>query len=95
VITRRYECQSPDPAARLLAESVLRRTPDRLEPLAGMALPDSLVLVLSVLVVNSRYPGSWANAIGVPLVAWVAALVVLYALAAGLSGFEAVGVPGV
>lgn len=55
-----------------------------------------LALVAYVAVINSRYPGSWVNAIGISLVAWVAALLVLYLLAAaGIGSFEALGVPGV
>ncbi len=54
-----------------------------------------LALFAYVLVINSRYPGGWVNAVGISLVAWVAALAVLYVLAAiGVSSFEAVGVPG-
>jgi len=55
-----------------------------------------LALVAYVLVINSRYPGGWVDAAGISLVAWGAALAVLYVLAAvGVSSFEAVGVPGV
>lgn len=55
-----------------------------------------LALLAYVLVINSRYPGGWTDAVGISLVAWLAALVVLYALAVvGVSSFEAVGVPGV
>lgn len=54
-----------------------------------------LVLVAYVAVINFRYPGGWVNAILISLIAWIASLVVLYVLAvAGLSTFEAVGVPG-
>lgn len=52
-------------------------------------------LVAYVAVINYRYPGGWAKAIGISLVAWIAALVVLYLLAVfGITAFDAVGVPG-
>jgi len=46
-------------------------------------------------VINRRYPGGWLRAFAIALVAWLAALVVLYLLAVfDISTFEAVGVPG-
>lgn len=54
-----------------------------------------LVLVAYVAVINARYPGGWGNAVLIALIAWFAALVVLYVLAlVGVAGFDAVGVPG-
>ncbi|AGB30280.1 hypothetical protein C488_05082 [Natrinema pellirubrum DSM 15624] len=54
-----------------------------------------LALVAYVGVINWRYPGDWTAAAMIGLVAWVTVLLVLYALAAlGVTGFEAVGVPG-
>jgi len=54
-----------------------------------------LVLVAYVGVINYRYPGGWGTAALIALIAWVAALVVLYVLAAaGIAAFEAAGVPG-
>lgn len=54
------------------------------------------VLVAYLAIVNWRYPGGWVQAAGIALVAWISVLVVLYALAVvGLTGFDAVGVPGV
>lgn len=45
--------------------------------------------------INARYPGGWGNAIAIALVAWLAAVAVLYVLAVlGVATFEAVGVPG-
>lgn len=54
-----------------------------------------LVLIAYVGLINYRYPGGWGNAIVIALIAWVAVFVVLYVLALlGITGFEAVGVPG-
>lgn len=55
-----------------------------------------LALLAYVGVINWRYPGGWVNAAAISIVAWIAALVVIYALAAvGLTSFEAAGVPGI
>lgn len=55
-----------------------------------------LALVAYIGVVNYRYPGGWMNAAVISLIAWGAAVVVLYLLAlVGLASFEAIGVPGV
>lgn len=55
-----------------------------------------LALVAYIAVINYRYPGGWANAIAISLIAWIASLIVLYLLGAmGITAFEAVGVPGV
>ncbi|WP_226039557.1 hypothetical protein [Natrinema sp. DC36] len=55
-----------------------------------------LALIAYVAVINWRYPGDWTAAAMIGLVAWVTVLIVLYALAVlGVTGFEAVGVPGV
>ena len=54
-----------------------------------------LVLIAYVAVINYRYPGGWGTAIGIALIAWIAALVVLYVLGSlGVAAFEAIGVPG-
>ncbi|MFB6185126.1 MAG: hypothetical protein ABEI96_11270 [Haloarculaceae archaeon] len=54
-----------------------------------------LVLLAYVALINARYPGGWGNAIVIALIAWFASFLVLYVLAAvGLTGFEAIGVPG-
>lgn len=54
-----------------------------------------LALLAYITVINLRYPGSYVDAIGIALVAWIASLVVLYVLAVvGLTSFEAAGVPG-
>ncbi|MGQ3411515.1 hypothetical protein ACT4ML_04535 [Natrinema sp. LN54] len=55
-----------------------------------------LALVAYIGVINWRYPGDWTAAAMIGLVAWVTVLIALYVLAAlGITGFEAVGVPGV
>ncbi|RQG91614.1 hypothetical protein EA462_06595 [Natrarchaeobius halalkaliphilus] len=55
-----------------------------------------LVFVAYLAVVNARYPGGWVDAAAITIVAWLSVLVVLYVLAfLGVTGFDAVGVPGV
>lgn len=55
-----------------------------------------LALVGYLAVVNARYPGGWVQAAAITIVAWASVLIVLYALAVlGVTGFDAVGVPGV
>ncbi|AFZ74128.1 hypothetical protein [Natronobacterium gregoryi] len=55
-----------------------------------------LVFVAYLAVINTRYPGGWVDAAAITIIAWVSVLVVLYVLAlVGVTGFEAVGVPGV
>ncbi|WP_265109046.1 hypothetical protein [Halosolutus halophilus] len=55
-----------------------------------------LALLAYIAVINVRYPGDWTAAAMIGLVAWVTVLIGLYALAAvGITGFEAVGIPGV
>lgn len=54
-----------------------------------------LVLVAYVAVIQSRYPGGWAEAIAISLIAWIASLVVLFVLGSlGFATLDAVGVPG-
>ncbi len=55
-----------------------------------------LVFVAYLAVINARYPGGWVDAAAITIVAWISVLAVLYLLAIiGVTGFEAVGVPGV
>lgn len=55
-----------------------------------------VVLIAYIGVIHWRYPGGWLQAIGIALVAWLAILIVLWALAIfGITTPEAVGVPGV
>jgi len=54
-----------------------------------------LALIAYIAIINWRYPGGWLQAIGIALIAWIAAFVVLYVLAVvGISSFSAIGVPG-
>lgn len=54
-----------------------------------------LALLAYVAVINYRYPGGWGEAIGIALIAWIAAIIVLYALALfNIAAFDAVGIPG-
>ena len=55
-----------------------------------------VVLIAYIGVIHWRYPGGWLQAIGIALVAWLAILIVLWALALlGIAAPDAVGVPGV
>lgn len=54
-----------------------------------------VALLAYVVVINLRYPGGWTAAATIGLVGWVTVLIAMYALAAvGITGFNAVGVPG-
>ena len=54
-----------------------------------------IALLAYIAVINVRYPGDWTAAAMIGLLAWVTVLIVLYALATiGITGFNAVGVPG-
>jgi hypothetical protein len=54
-----------------------------------------LALIAYIAIINWRYPGGWLQAIGIALIAWIAAFVVLYVLAVvGITSFSAIGVPG-
>ncbi|GAB3671125.1 hypothetical protein [Halopiger thermotolerans] len=55
-----------------------------------------LALLAYVAVIYGRYPGGWTAAGMIGLVGWVTVLVVLHVLAGfGITGFNAVGVPGI
>jgi len=55
-----------------------------------------LALLAYVAVINARYPGGWLKAIGISLIAWLAAVIIMAILGfLGLVSFEAFGVPGV
>lgn len=54
-----------------------------------------LALVAWVAVINARYPGGWLNAITIGVIAWGAAVIVIYLLTlAGIGSLAALGVPG-
>ncbi|SFK80145.1 hypothetical protein SAMN04487950_1160 [Halogranum rubrum] len=54
-----------------------------------------LMLIVWVGVINWRYPGGWVAAAGVGIVAWLAAVVVLFVLSlVGIVGPGALGIPG-
>ena len=54
-----------------------------------------LALLIYMAFINYRYPGGWLNAVLISLVAWIAAVVILYVLAlVGIGAFEAIGIPG-
>jgi len=54
-----------------------------------------LALIAYIAVINYRYPGGWVDAAGIALIAWIAAVVVLYVLALlNVTAFDAVGIPG-
>ncbi|PSQ56951.1 hypothetical protein BRD22_03930 [Halobacteriales archaeon SW_8_68_21] len=55
-----------------------------------------VALVAWVWVVNRRYPGGWVKAAAIGVVAWAAALAVIFVLNGVLDlGITALGVPGV
>ncbi|WP_195892456.1 hypothetical protein [Halopiger goleimassiliensis] len=55
-----------------------------------------LVFVAYLAVINARYPGGWVDAAAITLIAWISVLAVLYVLAfIGVTGFDAIGVPGI
>ncbi|WP_332898567.1 hypothetical protein [Haladaptatus sp. CMSO5] len=55
-----------------------------------------LALIAYIAVVNWRYPGGWGSAIGIALVAWVTATIVLFLLGAlRIISLGAIGIPGV
>lgn len=61
-------------------------------PIVGVLV----MLVVWVGVINWRYPGGWATATAIGVVAWVVAVAIVYAAAlAGVVTPEAVGIPGV
>jgi len=54
-----------------------------------------LMLLAWVGVVNWQYPGGWGTAVGIGVVAWLVAVVLLYVLAAfDIVTAEAIGIPG-
>lgn len=60
-------------------------------PLVGPILTFAAYLA----VLQLAYPGGWAEAIGIAVVAWLTLVVVFLFLGPLIGGFDAVGVPGV
>lgn len=55
-----------------------------------------LALIAYIAVVNWRYPGGWGSAIGIALVAWITATIVLFLLGTlRIISLSAIGIPGV
>lgn len=55
-----------------------------------------LMLVIWVGIINWIYPGGWATAAGIGIVAWVVAVAILFALGTlGVVTPDALGIPGV
>ncbi|WP_336343564.1 hypothetical protein [Halalkalicoccus ordinarius] len=54
-----------------------------------------LMLLVWIGVINLQYPGGWGTAIGIGLIAWIVAILILFALnTLGIITPEALGVPG-
>lgn len=54
-----------------------------------------LMLLVWIGVINWQYPGGWGTAIGIGLVAWIVAILILFALTSlGIVTPEALGIPG-
>lgn len=55
-----------------------------------------LMLIAWIGVINWQYPGGWGTAIGIGFIAWIVAILILFALTSlGIITPEALGVPGV
>lgn len=54
-----------------------------------------LMLIVWIGIINLQYPGGWGTAIGIGLIAWIVAVLILFALnTLGIITPEALGVPG-
>lgn len=54
-----------------------------------------LMLIAWIGIINLQYPGGWGTAIGIGLIAWIVAILILFALnTLGIITPEALGVPG-
>lgn len=64
--------------------------------LGGIPLLGPLLMLIAwIAVINWQYPGGWGTAVGIGVVAWIVAVLVLYALSwVGVVTPEALGVPG-
>ena len=55
-----------------------------------------LMLIAWIGVINWQYPGGWGTAIGIGFIAWIIAILILFALTTlGIITPEALGIPGV
>lgn len=55
-----------------------------------------LMLIAWIGVINWQYPGGWGTAVGIGFIAWIVAILILFALTTlGIITPEALGVPGV
>jgi hypothetical protein len=54
-----------------------------------------LMLLAWVGVINWQYPGGWGTAVGIALVAWVSAVLILFGLGQVGIATDAFGIPGV
>jgi len=64
--------------------------------LGWIPLLGPIVMLLAwVGVINLQYPGGWGTALGIAFVAWLAAVLILYGLAAVGIATDAFGIPGV
>lgn len=54
-----------------------------------------LMLIAWIGIINLQYPGGWGTAIGIGFIAWIVAILILFALnTLGIITPEALGVPG-
>lgn len=54
-----------------------------------------LMLIAWIGVINWQYPGGWGTAIGIGFIAWIVAILILFALTSlGIVTPEALGIPG-
>lgn len=54
-----------------------------------------LALIAWIAIINWRYPGGWVDATLIGVIAWIAAVAVLWILATlGIVAFDALGIPG-
>jgi len=63
-------------------------------PFLGGILATILGFLVYLGIINWRYPGGWIDAVGIALIAWIAAVVVLTLLGPIVGGIDAFGVAG-
>ncbi len=55
-----------------------------------------LMLIVWIGIINWQYPGGWGTALGIGIVAWVVAVIIIYLVSlTGAIAPSAVGIPGV